>query len=67
MLLKIDSIVHLISIHLEGGMVGSQIDLSQNHHMLKLINEGLSHNGHFICILLNLGLVSQEAIEGVYF
>ena len=67
MFLKIHSIVDLIFIHLEGSMVGSKIDLSQNHHMLKLINEGLSHNGHFICILLNLGLISQEAIEWVYF
>ena len=65
--LKIDSIVHLIFIHLEGSMVGSQIDLSQNHNVLKLINEGLSHNTNFICILLNLGLISQEAIEWIYF
>ena len=61
MLLEVDSIVHLILLHREGGMVGSKIDALKVDDMLKLLLRGLLHNCKFIGKSLDGVLIFEKA------
>ena len=61
MLLEVDSIVHLILLHREGGMVGSKIDVLKVDDMLKLLLRGLLHNCKFIGKSLDGVLIFEKA------
>ena len=61
MLLEVDSIVHLILLHREGGMVGSKIDVLKVDDMLKLHLRGLLHGSKLIGKTLNTFLIFDKA------
>ena len=61
MLLEVDSIVHLILLHREGGMVGSKIDVLKVDDMLKLHLRGLLHDSKLIGKTLNTLLIFDKA------
>ena len=61
MLLEVDSIVHLILLHREGGMVGSKIDVLKVDDMLKLHPRGLLHDSKLIGKTLNTFLIFDKA------
>jgi len=61
MLLEVDSIVHLILLHREGGMVGSKIDVLKVDDMLKLHPRSLLHDSKLIGKTLNTLLIFDKA------
>jgi len=61
MLSEVDSVVHLIFLHREGGMVGSQIDVLKVDDMLELHLRGLLHDSKLIGKALNGVLIFEKA------